>query len=61
MSTKQNETNTSHPPQDTGIPCEVWRYYLLSCRPEQQDADFKWSDLQARCLSDCASDWRVLV
>eukprot|EP00775_Hariotina_reticulata_P006776 gene6776-6993_t len=33
---------------DTGIPVEVWRYYLLANRPEAQDTDFKWSDLQAR-------------
>jgi hypothetical protein len=34
--------------RDTGIPVEVWRYYLLANRPEAQDTDFKWSDLQAR-------------
>jgi methionyl-tRNA synthetase len=34
--------------RDTGIPVEVWRYYLLSNRPEAQDTDFKWADLQAR-------------
>ena len=28
--------------------CQVWRYYLLSVRPEQSDTDFKWSDLQVR-------------
>jgi methionyl-tRNA synthetase len=33
---------------ETGIPVEVWRYYLLANRPEAQDTDFKWSDLQAR-------------
>ena len=27
---------------------DVWRYYLLSNRPETDDTDFKWSDLQAR-------------
>eukprot|EP00879_Flechtneria_rotunda_P018008 GHRR01018873.1.p1 GENE.GHRR01018873.1~~GHRR01018873.1.p1 ORF type:complete len:777 (+),score=235.36 GHRR01018873.1:305-2635(+) len=33
---------------ETGIPVEVWRYYLLANRPEAQDTDFKWGDLQAR-------------
>jgi methionyl-tRNA synthetase len=33
---------------ETGIPVEVWRYYLLANRPEAQDTDFKWADLQAR-------------
>lgn len=34
--------------KDTGLPVEVWRYYLLSNRPEQSDTDFKWSDLAAK-------------
>eukprot|EP00891_Asterochloris_glomerata_P008560 jgi/Astpho2/8560/e_gw1.00125.5.1_t len=38
--------------QSTGIPSEVWRYYLLSNRPEQSDTDFKWSDLVARNNSE---------
>lgn len=32
---------------DTGIPVEVWRYYLLANRPEQQDTDFMWANLAA--------------
>lgn len=34
--------------ESTGIPCEVWRYYLLSVRPETSDTDFKWDDFTAR-------------
>ena len=30
--------------RDTGIPSAVWRYYLLSRRPESSDAEFKWGD-----------------
>lgn len=30
--------------KDTGIPASVWRYYLLSTRPETADAMFSWSD-----------------
>ena len=33
----------------TGVPPDVWRYYLLSGRPEAADTDFKWADLAARC------------
>lgn len=29
---------------ETGIPTEVWRYYLLSVRPETQDSVFNWKD-----------------
>jgi len=30
--------------QQTGINSEVWRYYLLSIRPESQDTVFNWED-----------------
>lgn len=30
---------------DSGIPVEVWRYYLLANRPEQQDSSFAWDNL----------------
>lgn len=34
--------------QETGIPPDVWRYYLLSVRPEVSDASFTWADLAAK-------------
>ncbi|CAN0875335.1 Probable methionine--tRNA ligase [Linum grandiflorum] len=34
--------------KDTGIPVEVYRYYLLTNRPEVSDTLFTWSDLQAK-------------
>ncbi|KAG5352902.1 hypothetical protein C0989_012292 [Termitomyces sp. Mn162] len=33
--------------RETGIPASVWRYYLLSTRPETADAMFSWSDCVA--------------
>ncbi|KAG7451204.1 methionyl-tRNA synthetase [Guyanagaster necrorhizus] len=30
--------------KETGIPSSVWRYYLLSTRPETADSMFSWSD-----------------
>jgi len=33
--------------KDTGIPSDVWRYYLLSHRPEAGDSEFLWSDFIA--------------
>jgi methionyl-tRNA synthetase len=33
--------------KETGIPASVWRYYLLSTRPETADAMFSW----AECVS----------
>ncbi|KAJ8490827.1 hypothetical protein OPV22_012548 [Ensete ventricosum] len=34
--------------KDTKIPPEVWRYYLLTNRPEVSDTLFTWVDLQAK-------------
>ncbi|XP_014747287.1 PREDICTED: methionine--tRNA ligase, cytoplasmic [Sturnus vulgaris] len=31
--------------KDTGIPADVWRFYLLYVRPEGQDSAFSWADL----------------
>lgn len=33
-------------------PAQVWRYFLLSNRPETSDTDFKWSDLAAKNNSE---------
>ncbi|CAL9096117.1 unnamed protein product [Musa acuminata var. zebrina] len=38
--------------KDTNIPTEVWRYYLLTNRPEVSDTLFTWSDLQAKLNSE---------
>lgn len=33
---------------NSGVPCEVWRYYLLAVRPEAQDSVFLWDDFAAK-------------
>ena len=33
--------------KDTGIPPDVWRYYLLKHRPETSDSQFEWRDFVA--------------
>lgn len=30
--------------KDTGIPADIWRFYLLFVRPESQDSSFSWDD-----------------
>ncbi|XP_072021242.1 methionine--tRNA ligase, cytoplasmic-like isoform X2 [Amphiura filiformis] len=30
--------------KETGIPADIWRFYLLYVRPENQDSSFSWSD-----------------
>lgn len=37
---------------DTGIPADVWRFYLASARPEGQDSAFSWMDLMTRNNSE---------
>ncbi|KAJ8981803.1 hypothetical protein NQ317_007389 [Molorchus minor] len=38
--------------QSTGIPSDVWRFYLLYIRPESQDSSFSWSDLVTKNNSE---------
>lgn len=38
--------------KDTGIPSEVWRFYLASGRPEGQDSNFNWTELITRNNSE---------
>ncbi|XP_031504508.1 probable methionine--tRNA ligase [Nymphaea colorata] len=38
--------------KNTSIPVEVWRYYLLTNRPEVSDTLFTWTDLQAKQNSE---------
>jgi len=33
---------------ESGIPADVWRYYLLTNRPETADAAFNWTDFQEK-------------
>jgi methionyl-tRNA synthetase len=47
--------------QNTGIPSEVWRYYLLACRPEQSDAEFGWGDFRAKNNNELLANLGNLV
>ena len=38
--------------QDTGIPADVWRFYLIYVRPENQDSAFQWDDLMLKNNSE---------
>jgi methionyl-tRNA synthetase len=37
---------------DSGIPVSVWRYYLISNRPETSDSVFTWDDFATRTNSE---------
>uniref|UniRef100_A0A6A7G947 Methionine--tRNA ligase, cytoplasmic n=3 Tax=Hirondellea gigas TaxID=1518452 RepID=A0A6A7G947_9CRUS len=47
--------------QNTGIPPSVWRYYLLTNRPESSDSDFQWSDLAVKNNSELLNNLGNLV
>jgi len=38
--------------QQTKIPSDVWRFYLLYVRPEVQDTEFQWVDFQTKNNSE---------
>ncbi|NWS76981.1 SYMC protein, partial [Crotophaga sulcirostris] len=55
--------------KDTGIPADIWRFYLLYLRPEGQDSAFSWSDLLLKNNSELLNNlgnfinrfWEALV
>lgn len=42
--------------KDTGIPADVWRYYLMINRPEKSDTEFAWDDLQAKLNNELVAN-----
>ncbi|XP_078598859.1 methionine--tRNA ligase, cytoplasmic-like [Branchiostoma floridae x Branchiostoma japonicum] len=38
--------------KDTSIPADIWRFYLLYVRPENQDTTFSWEDLMVKHNSE---------
>ncbi|XP_077292079.1 methionyl-tRNA synthetase 1 [Arctopsyche grandis] len=47
--------------QDTGIPADIFRFYLLSIRPEGQDSNFSWVDLATRNNSELLNNFGNFV
>jgi len=46
---------------DTGIPADVWRFYLFYNRPEKADAVFTWSDFQDKVNGELIGNLGNLV
>uniref|UniRef100_W5LW97 Methionyl/Leucyl tRNA synthetase domain-containing protein n=1 Tax=Lepisosteus oculatus TaxID=7918 RepID=W5LW97_LEPOC len=38
--------------KETGIPTDIWRFYLLIMRPESQDSTFSWADMALKNNSE---------
>ncbi|MBR9703332.1 class I tRNA ligase family protein, partial [Candidatus Woesearchaeota archaeon] len=47
--------------QETGIPADVWRYYLLINRPETADTKFMWEDFQDKLNNELVANIGNLV
>jgi methionyl-tRNA synthetase len=46
---------------DTGIPADVWRFYIFYNRPEKSDAMFTWKDFQAKVNGELIGNLGNLV
>jgi methionyl-tRNA synthetase len=42
--------------QATGLNPDIWRYYLMSVRPEGADTDFSWEELRIKINADLADN-----
>ncbi|XP_053976451.1 methionine--tRNA ligase, cytoplasmic [Hylaeus volcanicus] len=47
--------------RDTGIPADVWRFYLAFVRPETQDSNFNWVDLATKNNSELLNNFGNFV
>ncbi len=47
--------------QDTGIPADVWRFYIFYNRPEKSDTQFTWADFQEKVNSELIGNLGNLV
>ncbi len=46
---------------DSGIPADVWRYYLFANRPEKADSQFTWDDFYDKTNSELIGNLANLV
>ena len=47
--------------KETGIPADVWRFYIFYNRPETSDFTFTWSDFQAKTNGELIGNFSNLV
>jgi methionyl-tRNA synthetase len=46
---------------NSGVPVDMWRYYLLRLRPETSDSDFRWEDFGAKINGELADNLGNLI
>ncbi|MFQ5620708.1 MAG: methionine--tRNA ligase [Candidatus Nanoarchaeia archaeon] len=47
--------------KDTGIPADVWRYYIMVNRPERSDTEFTWDDFATKLNNELVGNFGNLV
>ena len=47
--------------QETGIPADAWRYYIIMNRPERTDTMFSWKDFQDKVNNEIVGNFANLV
>lgn len=47
--------------KETGIPADVWRFYIFYNRPEKSDTQFTWADFQEKVNSELIGNLSNLV
>lgn len=47
--------------KETGVSPSVWRYYLASNRPENQDSHFSWDEFVAKTIMNCWPTWVIML
>jgi methionyl-tRNA synthetase len=47
--------------QKTGIPADIWRYYIMINRPEKTDTEFHWKDFQLKINNELVANLGNLV
>jgi methionyl-tRNA synthetase len=47
--------------KETGIPADVWRFYIYYNRPEKSDVDFTWKDFQEKVNAELIGNLGNLV
>lgn len=47
--------------KETGIPADVWRFYIFYNRPEKNDVLFTWKDFQEKVNGELIGNWGNLV
>ena len=47
--------------RDTGIPADVWRFYIFYNRPEKSDVQFTWKDFQEKVNSELIGNLGNLI